>query len=62
MQNSNFGSIIKKSLKLISITTVHHFWHAKLAKFLPVAGFAEKPKKAYLELPMHETKNVKEYL
>ena len=37
MQNSNFGSIIKKSLELISITKLllHHFRYAKLEKFFP---------------------------
>ena len=59
MQNSNFGSIIKKSLKLISITELllRHLRHAKLAK----TRFGVKHTKTYFEFPMNGTKNMKEY-
>ena len=57
MQNSNSGSIIKKSPKLISITELllRHLRHAKIAKF------GVKPTKTYFEFPMNGTKNMKEY-
>ena len=44
MQNSNFGSIIKKFLKLISITELllRHLRHAKFAKFFACGGLWSK--------------------